>query len=80
MSFMSKMAADPVESALSALCFDDKTRINGVSECKCCINMGKELKELQDELRSAKVIIKILKSESYSSECAGYRTIECECK
>ena len=38
--------------------------------------MKKELKELQDELSSAKLIIKLLHSESNSSECAGYRTIE----
>jgi len=38
--------------------------------------MKQELKELQYELSSAKLIIKLLHSESNSSECAGYRTIE----
>jgi hypothetical protein len=38
--------------------------------------MKKELKELQDELSSAKLIIKLLQSESNSSECAVYRKIE----
>ena len=32
-----KMAAGEVESDFSALCFDDKTRIRDVSECKYCI-------------------------------------------
>jgi len=36
-----KMAVGQVESDFSALCFDDKTRISDVSECKCCINMKK---------------------------------------
>jgi hypothetical protein len=61
---------------ISVLCFDDKTRISGVRECKCCLNMKKELKDLQDELTSAKLIIKPLQSESNSTQCAGYRTIE----
>ena len=60
------MAISLVESDFSALCFDNKLRISGVNECKCCINMKKELKELQDELSSAKLIIKLLHSESNS--------------
>jgi hypothetical protein len=47
-----------------------------VSKCKCCINLERELKEVQDELSSAKLIIKLLQSESNSNECTGYRTIE----
>ena len=70
------MAVGRVQSGFRGLCSDDKTKISGVSECKYCINMKKELKELQDELSSAKLIIKLLQSESNSSECAGYRTIE----
>jgi hypothetical protein len=70
------MAVGQVESDFSALCFDDKARISDVSECKCCINIKKELKELQDELSSAKLIIKLLQSESNPTECASYRTIE----
>ena len=70
------MAVGQVESDFSALSFDDKTRISDVSECKCCINMKKELKELRVELSSAKLIIKLLQSESNSTGCASYRTIE----
>ena len=70
------MAACQVKSDFSGLCFDDKSRISGVIECKYCTNMKQELKELQYELSSAKLIIKLLHSESNSSECAGYRTIE----
>jgi len=70
------MATSQVESDLSALCFGDKTRLRDVSECKYCINMEKELKELQDELSSAKLIIKPLQSESNPTECARYNTIE----
>jgi len=70
------MAVGQVESNFSAPCYDDKTRISDVSKCKCCINLKKELKELQDELRSAKLIIKLLQSESNVTECASYRTIE----
>ena len=71
-----KMAVGQVQSDFSALCFDNKSRMSGVNECKCCINMKKELQELQDELSSVKLIIKLLHSERNSSECAGYRTIE----
>jgi hypothetical protein len=70
------MAVRQVESDFSALCLDDKTRIRDVSECKYCINVKKELKGLQDELISAKLIIKLLQSESNPTECASYRTIE----
>ena len=70
------MAAGQVESEFSALCFDHTTRIRDVSECKCCINMKKELKELQDELSSANLIIKLLQSENHPTERASYRTIE----
>jgi hypothetical protein len=54
------MAAGQIESDFSVLCFNDKARISNVSECTCCINIKKELKELQDELSSAKLIIKLL--------------------
>jgi hypothetical protein len=67
------MAVGQVERDFSALRFDDKARISDVSECKCCINFKKEL---QDELSSAKLIIKLLQSEINPSECATYRTIE----
>ena len=70
------MAVGQVESNFSALCYDNKTRISDVSKCKCCINLKKELKELQDELSSAKLIIKLLQSESNLTECASYRTME----
>ena len=41
--------------------------------------MEKELKELQEELSSAKLIIKLLQSESNPTECASYNTIEPQC-
>jgi hypothetical protein len=71
-----KMAAGQVESDFGALSFDHKTRISDVSECKCCINMKKELKVLQDELSSASLIIKLLQSENNIIERTSYRTIE----
>ena len=73
------MAAGKNESDFSALCFGEKTRLRDVSECKYCINMEKELKELQEELSSAKLIIKLLQSESNPTECASYNTIEPQC-
>jgi hypothetical protein len=69
------MAVGQIESDFSALCFDDEAR-SDVSECKCCIKKKKKLKELQDELSSAKRIIKLLQSENNPPECASYRTIE----
>jgi hypothetical protein len=70
------MAVCQIESDFSALCFNDEARRSDVSECKCCINIKKELKELQDELSSAELIIKLLQSENNPPECASYRKIE----
>jgi len=73
------MAAGKDERDFSALCFGEKTSLRDVSECKYCINMEKELKELQEALSSAKLIIKLLQSESNPTKCASYNTIEPQC-
>ena len=73
------MAAGKDEGEFSALFFGDKTRLRDVSECKFCINLGKELKELREELSSAKLIINLLQSENNPTECASYNTTEPQC-
>ena len=50
--------------------------ISGVNECKCCLNLERELKEIQEELRSAKLIIKLLQTEGDANEHVGYGTTE----
>jgi hypothetical protein len=77
--FVFNMAAGKDERVFSALCFGEKTRLWDMSEFKYCINMEKELKELQEELSSAKLVIKLLQSESNPTECASYNTIEPQC-
>ena len=58
------MAAGKDESDSSALYFDNKPRLRDASECNYCTNMKKDLKELREELSSAKLIIKLLQSEN----------------
>jgi len=71
------MADGQVEVDFSAQCLTDKIIIiSGVSKCKCCLDMKRELKEIQEELRSAKLIIKLLQTEGNANEHVGYGTIE----
>ena len=60
----------------SAQCLADKIMISGVNECKCCLNLKKELKEIQQELSSAKLIIKLAQTEDGANENIGYGTTE----
>jgi thioredoxin-related protein len=50
--------------------------ISGVNECKCCLNLKRELKEIQEELISAKLIIKLLQTEDSANEHVGCGTTE----
>jgi hypothetical protein len=65
-----------VEVDFSAQCLADKVIISGVSECKCCLNLKRELKEVQEELSSAKLIIELLQTEGSANDHVGYRTKE----
>ena len=40
------------------------------------MNLKKKLKEIQEKLRSAKLIIKLLQTEGNANEHVGYRTIQ----
>ena len=65
-----------MEVDFSAQCLVEKIIITGVSECKCCLNLKRELKEIQEELNSAKFIIELLQTEGSTKECVGYGTKE----
>jgi hypothetical protein len=54
-----KMADSRVEVDFSAQCLADKVIISSVSECKCCLNLKRELNEVQEELSSAKLIMEL---------------------
>jgi hypothetical protein len=71
-----KMADGGREVDFSAQCLADKIIISGVSECKCCLNLKRELKEIQEELSSAKLIIELLQIEGSANERVGYGTTE----
>jgi hypothetical protein len=45
-----------VEDDFNAQCLVDKIAIRGVSDCTCCLNLKTELKEIQEELSSVKLI------------------------
>jgi hypothetical protein len=65
-----------VEVDFSAQRLADKIIISGVSECKCCLNLKREIKEIQEGLSSAKLIIKLLQTEGSANEHVGYGTNE----
>jgi hypothetical protein len=71
-----KMADGQVEDDFIAHGFEDKRILSGGSECKCCLNLKRELKELQEELSSVKLIIELLQEENGEVEHKGYGTIE----
>jgi len=52
-----------VKSDSSPEYLDDKVRINGASDCEFCLNMERELQEIHEELRSTRLIIKLLQTE-----------------
>jgi hypothetical protein len=70
------MADGGMEVDFSAQCLADKVIISGVSECKCCLNLKRELKEIRGELSSAKLIIELLQTEGSANERVGYGTTE----
>ena len=55
---------------------EDERILGGVSECKCCLNLKRELKEVQEELTSVKLIIELLQKEDSAKEHKDYGTIE----
>jgi len=70
------MVDSQVEVHFNAQCLADKIIISHVTECKCCLNLKRELKEIQEELSSAKSIIELLQKESGAKEHEGYGAIE----
>ena len=70
------MADGQVEVDFSAQFLTDKIIISGTSECTCCLDMKRELKEIQEELSSAKLIIKLLHTEGNANEHVGCGTTE----
>jgi hypothetical protein len=66
-----------VEVDFSAHCLMDKIiLISGVGEFKCCLNLKRELKEMQEKLSSAKLIIKLLQKKGSTNEHVGYGKTE----
>ena len=63
-----------MEVDFNARCLADK--ISGVSECNCCLNLKRELKEIQEELGSAKLNTELLQREGGAKEHEGYGTTE----
>jgi hypothetical protein len=55
---------------------EDKRILDGVSACKCCLNLKRELKEVQEELSSVKLNLEVLQKEDTEKEHKGYGTIE----
>ena len=74
--YCSKMADGLMEVDFSAQWLADKIMISGVNECKCCLNLKRELKEIQEELSSSKLTIKLLQTEDSTNEHVGHGTIE----
>ena len=70
------MANGGMEFDFSALCLAEKIIISGVSECKCCFNLKRELKEIQEELSSDKLIIELSQTEGSAKDRVGYGTLE----
>jgi hypothetical protein len=46
----------------SAQSLDDKTIKSSVTDCKCCLDMKRELEESQAELNSSQLISKLLQA------------------
>ena len=44
------MAAHPVEAEFSGHHLTEKVMISDVNECKCCLILKREIKEIQEEL------------------------------
>jgi len=57
------MAYSLAEVDFNAQCSANKLIVSDVSECKCCLYLKQELKEMQEELSSTKLIIKLLQTE-----------------
>ena len=71
-----KMMASGVEGEFSAHCLTEKVMISDVNECKCRLILKREIKEIQEELISAKLIITLLQTEVSKNEHVGYETKE----
>ena len=70
------MADVQVEVDFNAQCLEDIVTKNGVSECKCCLNLKRELKGIKEELSSVKLIIELLQKEDGAKENKVYGTTE----
>ena len=70
------MAAGGVEAEFSAHRLTEKIMISDVNECKYCLILKTEIKEIQEELISAKLIIILLQTEVSKNKHGDYGTIE----
>jgi len=70
------MADGRVEVNFIAHGLEDKRILGSVSECKCCMNLKRKVKEVQEELGSVKLIIELLQKEDSAKEHKGNGTIE----
>ena len=61
--FRKNMADGQVEVDFIAHGLEDKKILVGVSEFTSCLNLKRELKEVQEELSSVKLIIELLDSK-----------------
>jgi len=70
------MADGQVEVNFIANGLEDKRILDEVSECKCCLNLKRELEELQEELSSVKLILEVLQKKDSAKEHKDYGTIQ----
>ena len=70
------MAAGRVEAEFSAHHLTEKVMISDVNECKYCLILKTEIKEIEEELNSAKLIIILLQTEVSKNKHGDYGTIE----
>ena len=65
------MVAGGVEAEFSAHRLTEKVMIGDVNKCKCCLILKREIKEIQEELSSAKLIITLSQIEVSKSDYVG---------
>ena len=57
------MSVSHMECVFNTKCLDDKLITVDESECKCCLNMKRVVEEMQEELSSARLIIRLLQAD-----------------
>ena len=62
------MADAMVQTAFRSRCFDEKVGLVNNSDCNLCLNLKREIQILNEELSSAKLIIKLLQTDGNSTD------------